>query len=99
MNKEVKNLSSTIEELRLQVIAATSMTYDLAESGYENEKAIAQMEKTSTVWNLFLKEWEELKDEIKKSKDKTMKSEEFENRTIDKGSEFSRLTNIIKKQR
>ena len=28
MNKEVKNLSSTIEELRLQVIAATSMTYD-----------------------------------------------------------------------
>ena len=88
--KEVEILTETIEALRIQIIDSTAMTYDLACTVSTSAKAKEQMERTSEAWNLFLTQWQELKDKIKKD-------EEFEKRTIDKGNELSKLARIVKK--
>lgn len=97
MNTE--KVDDKIDELRDQIVATVTTSFELADmpnsprtNANAKVKAEDQMIKLKDTWNNFLEEWQELKDKINKS-------EEFDKRTIEKGSKFSTLQRIAKKNK
>lgn len=89
--KEVEDVSETIEELRDKLIETTTMLLRGSKSlDHEDTEEYKQMKALGKTWSNFLKEWQGLKDKIKKD-------EEFENRTTDNGNKLSKLARIVKK--